>query len=105
MNLSQIQALSDAQKARYMAMGKLFDHPSYKYLQEWAKSSVTEAQGRELNAVTWEHVLLNRGARLAFTDLVNLENQVENEFSQLAEEAIQENAERELEKQNSLDET
>jgi hypothetical protein len=104
MNLQQIQALTDAQKARYMSMGKLFDHPSYKYLMEWATASVNEAQGRELNATTWEHVLLNRGARLAFTDLVNLEAQVENEFSQLAEQAIQENAEAELEKQNSLDE-
>lgn len=104
MNLQQIQALTDAQKARYMAMGKLFDHPSYKFLMEWAKSTADEAQRRELTAPTWDFVLINRGARLAFTDLVNLETQVENEFSQLAEQAIQENAEAELEKQNSLDE-
>jgi hypothetical protein len=104
MNLQQIQALTNEQKTKYMAMGKLFDHPSYKYLLDWAQASVNEAQGRELNATTWELVLLNRGARLAFTDLVNLETQVENEFAQLAEQAIQENAELELEKQNSLDE-
>ena len=102
MNLQQIQALTDAQKAKYMAYGKLFDHPSYKFLLEWARSSVDEAQGRELNATTWEAVLINRGARLAFTDLVNLETQVENEFTGLAEQAIQEKAESELE-QSPLD--
>ena len=37
MELNQLQALSDAQKARYMAMGRLFEHPSYKFLMEWAK--------------------------------------------------------------------
>jgi hypothetical protein len=88
MDLQQLQALTDAQKARYMALGKLFEHPSYKFLMDWAVSSVNEAQGRELNATTWEHVLINRGARLAFTDLVNLETQVENEFTSLADEAL-----------------
>jgi len=61
MELNQLQALSDAQKARYMAMGRLFEHPSYKFLMEWAKSSVEEAEKRELNAPTWDLVLVNRG--------------------------------------------
>lgn len=103
MNLQQLQALTDAQKSRYMAMGKLFEHPSWKFLIDWANASVNEAQGRELNAPTWELVLINRGARLAFTDLVNLENAVENEFEGYAEEAIQEKAESELSEQNGLD--
>ncbi len=88
MELEQLRALTDAQKAKYMAMGKLFEHPSYKFLMDWAKESVNEAQNRELHATTWELVLINRGARLAFTDLVNLENQVENEFASIADNAI-----------------
>jgi hypothetical protein len=93
MDLQQLQALSDAQKARYYAMGKLFEHPSWKFLLDWAKSSVAEAQGRELNATTWELVLINRGARLAFIDLCNLENQVETEFTALADQALEAKAE------------
>jgi len=89
MELNQLQALSDAQKARYMAMGRLFEHPSYKFLMEWAKSSVEEAEKRELNAPTWDLVLVNRGARLAFLDVLNLETQVENEFTALAEQSIE----------------
>lgn len=103
MNLQQLQALTDAQKSRYMAMGKLFEHPSWRFLIEWAQSSVNEAQGRELNAPTWEHVLMNRGARLAFIDLVNLENAVEHEFEGYADEAIQDKAEAQLTEQNGLD--
>ena len=89
MELNQLQALSDAQKARFMAMGRLFEHPSYKFLMEWAKSSVEEAEKRELNAPTWDLVLVNRGARLAFLDVLNLETQVENEFTALADQAIE----------------
>lgn len=103
MNLQQLQALTDAQKSRYMAMGKLFEHPSWRFLIEWAQSSVNEAQGRELNAPTWEHVLMNRGARLAFIDLVNLENAVEHEFEGYADEAIQDKAEAQLTEQTGLD--
>jgi hypothetical protein len=102
MDLQQLQALNDAQKARYMAMGKLFEHPSYKFLMEWAQSSVNEATGRELNAPTWDLTLLNRGARLAFIDLVNLETQVENEFTALADEALQTKVESQPE-QSGLD--
>jgi hypothetical protein len=95
MDLQQLQALSDAQKARYMALGKLFEHPSYKFLMDWAQAMVNEALLREINATTWDLVLLNRGARLAFQDIVNLETATENEFAGYADQALQEKADEE----------
>jgi hypothetical protein len=103
MNLQQLQALTDAQKSRYMTLGKLFEHPSWKFLIDWAQGNVSEATTRELNSTTWEHVLVNRGARLAFIDLVNLENAVEHEFEGYADEAIQNQAEAELQEQSGLE--
>ena len=37
MDLEQLQALPDAAKERYMALGRLFEHPSYKFLMDWSK--------------------------------------------------------------------
>jgi hypothetical protein len=103
MNLSQLQALNDAEKDRYMALGRLFEHPSYKFLMEWAHLQVEECTVRELNAPTWDIVLLQRGARLAYTNLVKLEAITEAEFEGIAEERIQEAAEAK-EAQSSLEE-
>lgn len=103
MNLSQLQALNDAEKDRYMALGRLFEHPSYKFLMEWAQLNVNECLSRELNAPSWDTVLLQRGARLAYANLVNLETLTEAEFEGIAEERIQEAAEAK-EAQSSLEE-
>lgn len=103
MDLNQLQALPDAAKDRYMALGRLFEHPSYKFLMEWAQLNVAECTTRELNATAWEVVLLNRGARQAYTHIVNLETNTEAEFEAIADQALEAKAAAEADEQNSLD--
>jgi hypothetical protein len=103
MELKQLQALSDAQKDRYQALGRLFEHPSYKFLMEWAQLNVAECTTRELNAPNWDFLLLQRGARMAYQNLVNLESITEAEFEVYANDALEEQAAAEYDKQTKVD--
>jgi len=89
LDLEQINFLDNSAKIRYMALCKLFDHPSYKYIVDWAKAKYEEAQARELTAQTWEQVCYARGNRLAYGDFVNLEDIVDTEFAGLAQAGLE----------------
>jgi hypothetical protein len=85
MDIHQINALSNEQKAKYMALQRLFDQPGFKYLVEWAKAQVSDSTARELSAPNWDQVLLMRGARFAYTNFAEIEKYTEAEFSDLAD--------------------
>ncbi len=85
MDIHQINALSNEQKAKYMALQRLFDQPGFKYLVEWARAQVGDSTARELSAPNWEQVLLMRGARFAYANFAEIEKYTEAEFSDLAD--------------------
>jgi hypothetical protein len=89
LDLEQINLLPNDMKNRYMLLEKLFDHPGFKYLLEWAKAQATDSQIRELNAPTWEQVVFLRGAKLAYNNFVNIEEYSEREFAELAQNELE----------------
>lgn len=88
LDLDQINALDNASKLRYMALEKLFDHPSFKYFIEWAKAQTIDHQQRVLTATNWDQHCFHTGARLAFDSMVNFEDNAEKEFAGYAAEAL-----------------
>jgi len=88
MDIHQINALSNEQKAKYMALQRLFDQPGFKYLVEWARAQVSDSTARELSAPNWDQVLLMRGARFAYVNFAEIEKYTEAEFSDLADSEL-----------------
>lgn len=88
MEMEQIQALDESARAKYISLTKLFEHGSYKFLLEWAKSQYLECTARLISATSWEQHCAQFGARAAYESLVNLENSVEAEFSQIADDVL-----------------
>lgn len=89
MELDQINALPNGAKERYMMLEKLYDHPGFKYVKEWANAQVKEAAQRLLTATTWEQHCLFKGAMDAYQNFVNLEDISENEFTAIANSIIE----------------
>lgn len=89
LDMEQIKMLPNGMRERYMLLEKLFDHPGFKYLLEWAKAQVDDSRTRELNATSWEQVCFIRGARLAYDNFANIEEFSEREFAQIAEDAAE----------------
>lgn len=89
MDTAHINALSNEHKGKYMSLERLFMQPGFKYLVEWAKAQVADCTLRELNAPSWDHVLLQRGARLAYANFVEIEKLTEAEFTQIALEELE----------------
>jgi hypothetical protein len=89
LDLEQIQLLDNAKKTRYMALEKLFEHPSFKYFMEWAKQEEADHTQRVLTAQTWDQHCFHTGARFAFNAVVNFEVQVEQEFAGYAQDALE----------------
>jgi hypothetical protein len=88
MDADQLNALSGDHKGKYMALERLFAQPGFKYLVEWAKAQVSDCAQREMNAPSWDHVLLQRGARLAYVNFVEIEKLTEDEFAAIAQEEL-----------------
>jgi hypothetical protein len=89
LDLEQIQLLDNNAKERYMLMEKLFEHPGFKFLLLWAKAQVEDATTREMNAANWEQVCFLRGARMAYSNFVNIEEFSEREFAIEAQNALE----------------
>jgi hypothetical protein len=87
LDLNQINLLPNDAKIKYLALEKLFDHPSFKYLVEWAKAQVEDCKNRVLNATTWEAHVHAIGAGQAYQNFANIEDFTEREFAAIAEEA------------------
>jgi len=101
--MEQINALDNKAKIRYLALEKLFGHPSYKFLIEWAKAQVADNEMRVLTATNWDQHCFHTGARLAFENIVKFEEFSEAEFAQVAEEALVTAREAEEERETGLD--
>jgi len=89
LDMEQIKMLPGDMQTKYMTLEKLFDHPGFKFLVEWAKAQSTDQMNRELNAPTWEMVVLARGARMAYNNFVNIEDFSEREFAEIAQNALE----------------
>jgi hypothetical protein len=89
LDLEQINLLPNGMKERYMLLEKLFEHPGFKYLLEWAKAQVADSANREMNAQSWDQVCFLRGARLAYANFANIEDFSEREFADIAQTELE----------------
>ncbi len=79
--------LDDAQRQRYMTLERLFDTDGWKLLVEFSKSNAGLQEQRIINAQNWETHRHASGARAVYLQFANLQEQFEQEFSAIAEEA------------------
>jgi uncharacterized ferritin-like protein (DUF455 family) len=98
MEIEQLQALPNGARDKYMALQRLFDHPSYKFFLDWAKASAEECTQRLINANNWETHCAQFGAKAAYESLINLENSTEHEFTAIADAALEQLAQDESDK-------
>lgn len=87
LDMDQIMALPGPMRERYQLLEKLFEHPGFKFLKEWAVAQVNEQTARILNATSWDQHLVARGAQLAYQNFVNVEELTHQEFAAMAAEA------------------
>lgn len=94
MDLDQIKHLTPEQKDAYMNYTRCFESPGWRRVVARAQSAADDASQRQLSAPNWDQSVLLRGARLAYLDIVNLENTIDHEFALIAssnqEAAVQE---------------
>lgn len=79
--------LSDQAQEAYMAFQRRFESEDWKALVDWAMEQSASAAARQLAAQSWDHALVAKGNRQAFTEIVDLESTIENQFITLVAEA------------------
>lgn len=79
--------LSDQAQEAYMAFQRRFESDDWKSLIDWAKEQSTATSIRQLSAQKWDDVLIARGMRMAWNEIIDLEVTVENQFLTLVAEA------------------
>lgn len=84
MDLDQIQNLTNEQKDAYLKMERLFDSPGWGIVEKFAKERHEVATNRLLHAKSWDENRIFTGARDAIELFVNLRENTEAEFVQLA---------------------
>lgn len=87
MNQEDLIYLDNAAQTAYMAFTRRFESEDWKTMVEWAEERASAAGLRQLNATTWDQANIARGSRQAFQEIVNLENDVENQFITLVAQA------------------
>lgn len=95
LDLNDLQYLPDTEKSRYMMMERLFANPGWDYVMQLAQSDFDAAKARVISAQTWDQNRVAFGAMQAFYSLLNLRDQIEAEFEQLAAKAKAEKVEQE----------
>ena len=84
MDLDDIQYLTDAEKANYVKLERLFASDGWTLVEEWAQQRLNNATDRLINANSWEEHRTMTGVRAVYAELVNLRESTEQTFSQLA---------------------
>lgn len=79
--------LDDSAQEAYMAFQRRFESDDWKSLIEWAQEQAAQAASRQLAASTWDQVLVARGNRQSYMEIINLETTIENQFKNLVDEA------------------
>lgn len=79
-----IKYLSDEQASTLRVVEKFFDSEGWNLFVEQTETAREQCQNDELHAPTWEYVMLQRGKRTVYDDILNLPAATVNEFEQLA---------------------
>lgn len=87
MDQDDLRYLDDGAQEAYNAFQRRFESDDWKTLIEWAEEQAAVAASSQLAASSWDQVLVAKGKRLAYTDIVNLETTIENQFLNLVAEA------------------
>ncbi len=88
MDLEQLKYLTPDQKDRYVTLERMFESKGWQVVQAWAASRAENEMRRAAFTGTWEDHRLATGARLAYEQFVNLREATEQEFVDLAEQAM-----------------
>lgn len=84
MDLDQIKHLNAEQKTSFAKLERLFNEPGWEIIVEIATLRARQAEGRILNATSWDQALLHRGMRSVYAEIANLREVTEAEFAALA---------------------
>lgn len=87
MEQDDLRYLDDGAQEAYNAFQRRFESEDWKTLIEWADEQASAAAASQLAATSWDQVLISRGKRLAYIDIINLETSIENQFLNLVAEA------------------
>lgn len=87
MDQDNLRYLDAEAQQLYMAYMRRFESDDWKELVEWAQEEHTKAVARELVASKWEDVILCRGERRAYQNIIHLEDSIVNQFNSLVDQA------------------
>jgi hypothetical protein len=88
MDLEQLKYLTPDQKDRYVTLERMFDSKGWAVVEAWAKQRATLEYQRAATASGWDDHRLATGSRLAYEQIANLREATEQEFVDLAEQAM-----------------
>ena len=80
-----LKHLDNEQQVRLRTLETFFDSEGWKVFVENAKVQLAVAEDDQLNAPNWDWVLLQRGKRSVYQEIVDLEATTANEFQSIAE--------------------
>lgn len=87
MEQEDLAILSGEAQEIYMAQMRLFESDAWKALVEWAGEEHMKSVSRELVASKWDDVVMARGERRAYHQIMNLEKATETEYLNLVAQA------------------
>lgn len=87
MDQDDLKYLDDGAQEAYNAFQRRFESDDWKTLIEWAEEQAAVAASGQLAATSWDQVLVAKGKRLAYMDIIQLETTIENQFLNLVAEA------------------
>lgn len=88
MDMNEFAALSDDEKHRYSIMTDLFNLPGWKHFVDTCNQHVTALTIAGSNAKSWEENRLLLGQRLAYEQVINVQQSLDDEFAELAHERM-----------------
>lgn len=77
--------LDDAERDRFVKFQETFESAGWRLIIEYCNAKVVQHGVDGANATTWEKVLENRGARLAWDQVSKLADEFMAAFEQMAE--------------------
>lgn len=87
MDQEDLVYLDDGAQEAYNAFQRRFESEDWKALTEWAEEQAARAATDQLAATSWDQVLIAKGKRMSYMDIIGLETSIENQFLNLVAEA------------------
>ena len=87
LNLDEIQKLDPANRTDYLALRRMFESDGWRLFLQWLNLSTQNLMQRQLDAKTWDDVLLARGGFISAQTCASIENITEVTYRNIVENA------------------